>query len=83
MTHTSVAMFERNPRTAGIIEEILGLPEGTAWSEIRCEFGYDNFGTVTLTIIPTGEQMLDLARVALLPLDNHLAPTDIGETPNE
>lgn len=81
MTHTSVAMFERNPRTADAIEKILGLPEGMAWSDIHCEFGHGGFGTVTVTIIPTGEQMLDLARVALLPLDNHLAPTDIGETP--
>ncbi len=43
----------------------MGLPENLDWSNVTVQFGVEEFGTVTLTILPTGEQIRDLAELAI------------------
>lgn len=67
---SSISMIPRNQESADRTREILGLPEDVEWSELRVEFGLDELAVVTLTLIPTGEQVRDLAELAIqaLPL---------------
>ena len=71
---TSFSMLNANADTYARCHEILGIPEGVEWTDIKVEFGADMFGTVTLVLLPTGEQIRDLAALAILP--NHASCTD-------
>lgn len=66
----SISMIPRNQAAGDRTREILGLPEGVEWSELRVEFGLDLPGTVTLTLFVTGEQVRDLAQLAIRELGN-------------
>lgn len=68
MRDNSFSMIRRNQGSADRTREILGLPEDVEWSELWVEFGLDDVAVVTIKLIPTGEQVLELARLAVQPL---------------
>lgn len=72
--NTTFSMLNRDPVTAQRTREILGLPEDLDWSDLQVEFGLDNVGSVTLKLIPTGEQVAQLAALAVHPLPSSCAP---------
>lgn len=60
--------------------EILGLPEDVHWSSISVQFGNEDVGTVTLVLLPTGEQVQALAELAVLPTgDDCIQPPRVDE----
>ena len=62
---TSVSMLKTNPDTYARCHEILGIPDTVEWSDLKVEFGTDDVGTVTLVLLPTGEQVRALAELAI------------------
>ena len=64
--HTNFCFIKENAEAYARCHEILGLPEEVQWSKLTVEFGSDEFGEVTLKLIPTGEQVRDLAQLAIM-----------------
>jgi hypothetical protein len=56
-------LFHRNPTTAREVERILRLPDDS-WTEVHVAFGNDEPATVTVTLLVTGEQLVELAILA-------------------
>lgn len=44
--------------------EILGIPLDVEWSDLQVHFGFEEFGSVTLKLLITGDQMEALSRLA-------------------
>jgi hypothetical protein len=65
VSERSHSRLVRNEATYAAAHRILGLPEDLDWSDLRVEFGMEQFGLVHLVIIPTGEQVAELAALAV------------------
>lgn len=61
--------------------EILGLPAETEWTSLKVEFGINEVGTVTLVLLPTGEQIRDLAELAIQNMQDSCLRPDADEDP--
>jgi hypothetical protein len=71
------SIIKRNPESYDRVHEILGLPENVHWSTLKVEFGNNDVATVTLTLLPTGEQVRDLAELAIQSLsDDCVMPSE-------
>lgn len=62
---TTFSMIPSTPEAYVRCHEILGIPDTVEWSEMRVEFGTEDFGSVTLVLMATGEQVRDLAELAI------------------
>lgn len=65
---TSAALLNRDSATADEVQRIMGLPDDR-WSEINISFSTEEFGTATVTFLLTGEQLVALAQLAVVELD--------------
>lgn len=65
MSLLSLSLLKENPETYKRCHEILGIPENVEWSELSVSFGTAEFGEVTLVLIPSGEQVRQLAELAV------------------
>ena len=70
MSITNASLLQSDTETYARCHEILGIPEEVEWSELKVEFGSGDFGSVTLMLIPTGEQVRDLAELAIMQIRN-------------
>lgn len=62
---SSFSLLRQNQETYDRCHEILGLPAEVEWSDIEITFGNDAIGQVVLTLLPTGEQVRELAALAI------------------
>ena len=76
--HTNFCFIEENREAYDRCHEILGLPDDVHWSKLTVEFGSDQFGEVTLKLIPTGEQVAALAQLAILRVQDNCVKDDAG-----
>jgi hypothetical protein len=70
MSLSSFSFIKENEEAYAKCHEILGLPEGVEWSKLSVTFGAGEFAEVTLVLIPTGEQVRDLAELAIQQIQN-------------
>lgn len=56
-------VLKRNPETARGVERILGLPEMDNWTNVKVEFGTDEFAVAQVTFMVSPEQVAQLARL--------------------
>ncbi len=66
---TSAALLNRDSATADEVQRIMGLPDDR-WSEINVSFSTEEFATATVTFLLTGEQLVALAQLAVVELDD-------------
>lgn len=78
MSLSSYSVLKQDVETYSRCHEILGLPEGVEWSELKVEFGIDDIGTVTLVLLPTGEQVRNLAELAIQRIHDSCSNDDAG-----
>jgi hypothetical protein len=79
MSLTSMSFIKSNRKHYAACHEILGLPEEIEWSRLSVSFGTEEFGEVTLVLIPSGEQVRQLAELAVQQLDNGCAMDDMPD----
>ena len=73
------SIIRQDPQVYARCHEILGLPAEVEWSDIQVEFGLNDVGTITLTLLPTGDQIASLAQLAITPNLNDCAEPSRSE----
>lgn len=73
---SNFSFIPETPEAYTQCHDILGLPESIEWSSLNVEFGVGQFGSVTLILIPTGEQIRDLAKLAIKNVEDSCVKSD-------
>lgn len=78
MSLSSFSVIKENHEHYQRCHEILGLPESVEWASLKVEFGTGDVGLVTLVLLPTGEQVRDLAELAIQQIQDSCSSDDAG-----
>lgn len=73
MNRSSFSFIKENAEAYTKCHEILGLPEEVDWAKLQVSFGSGEFAEVTLVLLPSGEQVRDLAELAIQQIQDDCA----------
>ncbi len=65
MSRSTFSFIKENSEAYAKCHEILDLPEGVDWTELKVTFGSGKYAEIQLWLIPSGEQVRDLAELAI------------------
>lgn len=61
--------------------EILGLPPDLEWSDMKITFGLERFGEIRVTFIASGEQVVELAKLAVQQMQSSCVAAEAPDEP--